>query len=279
MNWIDGMNRALDYAEAHLTEPLTAEVLAKLAGCPSYHFQRIFTYIAGIPLSEYLRRRRMSRAVAALLGGDKVIDVALRYGYDSPTAFNRAFQSVHGVPPSQIQRADASLRSYPPLQFHLTVTGGETLEYRIEKRPAFSVTGLSAPLDRELESNFQAVPHLWNKVAAEGWIPQLMGCMTGEPQGLLGISACCGEEQWRYYIAVAGQGGPERCTIPAATWAIFPGAGAMPEAVQALERRVVTEWLPTSGYLYANAPDIEVYLNADPTNARFEVWLPVEPSA
>ena len=149
------------------------------------------------------------------------------------------------------------------------------MDYRIEQRPAFRIVGVSAPLKKDMEENFQCVPQLWGQAAVDGTIPRLAALMDGEPRGLLGV--CDGLESAKYYIAVASSApageGLEAYTVPALTWAVFPGAGESAAAVQALERRVVTEWLPTSGYEYAEGPDVEVYLN--PECSKFEVWIPV----
>ena len=274
MEWIDRLNQAVDYLEGHLEAPDLGEA-ARIACCSPYHFQRMFTLLAGAPLSEYIRRRKMSRAAADLQHGERIVDVALKYGYSSPTAFNRAFQAVHGLPPSAAKTPGAVLKSHPPLRFAITVQGVEEMEYRIEKRDAFRIVGVSAPLSKDIEENFQQVPQLWGRAAADGTIPRLAGLMDGEPRGLLGV--CDGLESARYYIAVASSApageGLEEYTVPAFTWAVFPGTGEGAPAIQALERRVVTEWLPTSGYEYAEGPDVEVYL--DPECTKFEVWIPV----
>lgn len=276
MEWITHLNQAMEDLEAHLTEEPDWERLARIACCSSYHFQRMFTYMAGVSLSEYLRRRRMSLAAVDLQNGGRVLDVALGYGYTSPTAFSRAFQGIHGVTPSAAQEG-APVKSYPPIRFHMTVTGGQELQYRIERREAFRIVGLAAPLEQEIEKNFQTVPRLWERVSGENVLPRLLPMMDGEPKGLLGVSACCGEE-WTYYIAVASSwpaGDFAACTVPAFTWAVFSGEGRCPQAIQDLERRVVTGWLPSSGYEYGDGPDIEVYLAPDPQNAKFQVWIPV----
>lgn len=277
MEWVDGLNRTIAYIEEHLTDDLDYGELAKLACCSAYHYQRMFAYMAGVPLSEYIRRRRMSRAAVDLQAGERVLDVGLKYGYQSPTAFNRAFQSVHGIAPSAVREEGAAVKSFPPLRFTIVIKGAEEMEYRIEKREAFRVVGVSAPLDKELEKNFAAVPQMWGRAAADGTIQRLAGMMDGLPMGLLGISACGDREEWRYWIAVASSkpaGDFQEYTVPAATWAVFPGEGTN-VSMQDLERRIITEWLPTSGYEYGNAPDVEVYLNPDPANARYEVWIPV----
>jgi len=278
MEWITRMNKALEYLEEHLTEETDLEGAARIAGCSVYHFQRIFPCLAGIPLSEYLRRRRMSLAAADLLAGQKVVDVALKYGYDSPTAFNRAFQSVHGMPPSKA-REGAPLKAFPAISFRITVKGVVEMDYRIVQKESFRVVGIGAPMSRNLEENFQVVPAMWDRAARENLPARLAPLMDPGMPGLLGICDGSTEGEYRYLIAVATDApvpeGMEEYRIPACTWAVFPGEGSMPGSIQQLEQRVITEWLPTSGYEYANAPDIEVYLVPDPQNAKFEVWVPV----
>lgn len=274
MEWIDRLNRAMDYVESHLEGPDWQEA-AGIACCSPYHFQRMFALLAGVSLSEYVRRRRMSRAAADLQSGERILDVALKYGYSSPTAFNRAFQAVHGLPPSQAKKPGVGLKSYPPLRFAITVQGVEEMEYRIETKDAFRIVGVSAPLGQDMEENFRNVPQLWGRAAADGTIPRLAALIDGQPRGLLGV--CGGKDNSRYFIAAASSApaadGLEEYTVPALTWAVFPGGGDSAEAVQRLQRRVVTEWLPTSGYEYAEGPDVEVYLNPECTS--FEVWIPV----
>lgn len=279
MEWIDRLNSAIVYIEEHLTETLDYEALGRIACCSSYHFQRMFTYMAGIPLSEYIRRRKMSLAAVDLQAGqEKVIDIAAKYGYQSPTAFNRAFQSIHGIAPSAVRGEGVTVQTYPPITFQITIKGVEAMQYRIETKEAFRVVGISCPMARSIEQNFAEVPLLWQKAAMEGLIPRLIGKMDGKPEGILGICACCGNEDWKYYIAVSSTRPAEdleEYIVPAFTWAVFPGFGECPGAIQELERRIVTEWLPTSGYEYADGPDVELYLSPDPKHAKFEVWIPV----
>jgi len=277
MEWVESLNAAIEYIEDHLADEIEYSELAKIACCSTYHYQRMFAYMAGVPLSEYIRRRRMSRAAVDLQAGEKVIDVGLKYGYQSPTAFNRAFQSVHGVAPSAVRDEGTPVKSYPPLRFTIMIKGAEEMEYRIEKREAFRIVGLSQPIDRDIEKNFAVVPQMWGKAASDGTLPRLAAMMDAQPAGLLGVSACGDEDEWRYFIAVSSTqpaGDFEEYTIPAATWAVFPGQGTN-LSLQDLERRIITEWLPTSGYEYGSAPDIEVYLNPDPADAKYEVWIPV----
>ncbi len=278
MEWVERLNQSIQYIEEHLTDNVDYEQLGKIAYCSAYHFQRMFTYMAGIPLSEYIRRRKMSLAAVDLQNGtEKVIDIAEKYGYHSPTAFNRAFQSVHGIAPSAIREKDISITSYPPLTFSIAVKGASALQYRMVTKKAFRILGISAPLYQKIEENFTIVPQMWQRAAENGTIAQLASMMDTPPMGLLGVSACHDMEQWTYYIAVSStRTAPayDEYIVPPATWAVFSGEGSN-QSIQMLEHCIITEWLPTSGYEYADAPDIEVYLNPDPQNAQYEVWIPV----
>lgn len=278
MEWIERLNEAIGYIEEHLTDEVDYEQLGQIACCSSYHFQRMFTYMAGIPLSEYIRRRKMSLAAVDLQSKSmKIIDVAGKYGYNSPTAFNRAFQSVHGIAPSAVKNEGISVKSFPPISFKITVKGVEEMNYRIETKEPFRIIGVSVPLEKDIEKNFAVIPAKWGEISADGTLQRLAAMIDTPPYGVLGVSTCNDTEPWRYYIAVSSSHaaeGLEEYTVPGATWAIFSGTGTN-QAIQELERRIVTEWLPTSGYEYGNAPDVEVYLNPDPENARFEVWIPV----
>lgn len=279
MEWMERLNRAINYMEENMTDTIDLDMVAKIAGCSTYHFQRMFTYMVELPLSEYIRRRKMSLAAVDLQEQEnKVIDIGLKYGYDSPTAFNRAFKSIHGMAPSKVREKGVILKAYPPISFKISIKGDCEMNYRIEKKEAFRVVGISMPLEKEIEKNFAIVPQMWQKAATDGTVGRLASLMDGVPMGLLGVSACNAEEEWKYYIAVTSQkplkNDFEEYMIPASTWAIFSGEGKN-TTIQELEKRIVTEWLPTSGYEYGNAADIEVYLNADPENAKYEVWIPI----
>lgn len=279
MEWIERLNSAINYIEENLTDEIDFTEISKIALCSSYHFQRMFAYMAGIPLSEYIRRRKMSRAAVDLQDGkNKVIDISLKYGYDSPTAFNRAFRRIHGIAPSEVKESGCSVKAYPPISFKISIKGDSVMDYRIEKKEAFRIVGVSAPLEKEIEKNFEVVPDLWGQAAQNGIIEKLAGMMDGELKGILGVSSCNEESDWKYYIAAASNQTAgkelEEFVVPEATWAIFQGKGTN-LSIQELERRIVAEWLPTSGYEYGNAPDIEVYISPDPEEAVYEVWIPV----
>ena len=152
------------------------------------------------------------------------------------------------------------------------------MNYRIEKKDAFRIIGISMPLHKEIDKNFEIVPQMWDKAAQDGTLQKLTAMMNSQPAGMLGVSVCGNEENWKYFIAVSSQdtaGGWEEYTVPALEWAVFSGHGNG-RTVQELEKRIITEWLQSSGYEYDSGPDIELYLDADPQDMKFEVWIPVK---
>ena len=284
MEWLDKLNKSIEYIEDKLDGEINYEEAAKLACCSCYHYQRMFSYIAGVTLSEYIRNRRMTKAAIDLQNGEKVMDVSLKYGYESPTSFNRAFKKVHEVSPSMAQKKGTFLKSYSPISFKLTIKGVEEMKYRIEKKEAFRVVGVQRELTNDFEENSIKVPQLWKESLENGKLSEIMALMdennAGAP-GVLGLNACNGEEKdWKYYIAVSTDKpiskGMYEYTVPASTWAIFKGQGNMPQAIQDVEKRVLTEWLPTSGYEFDQCINIEVYLDDKKEDSNFEVWLSIK---
>mgnify|MGYP001157707397 FL=1 len=277
MEWIDRFNQAIDYIEEHLITEINYEELAKITNCSRYHFQKIFLYMTSISLNEYIRKRRMSLAAVDLQDLKmRIVDIAFKYGYESPTAFNRAFQSIHGIAPSTLRKEGIELVAFPPLHFSFSIQGLEELHFRIENKQSFQIIGKSFPLNKELSENFLKIPKHWNQALADGTLKQLMEINNCMPTGLLGVSIHY-HDDWRYFIAVSSTlSHPqfEEYTIDKAMWAVFSGQGSN-KTLQDLERRVITEWLPTSGYEYADIPDIEVYIKADPQDAIYEYWLPI----
>lgn len=277
MKWIQRLNQSIEYIEEHITEELDYEKIAEVAGCPSYYFQQMFLYLTDMTLREYIRRRRLSLAAVDLQkDSGRVIDVAVKYRYESPTAFTRAFKSFHGVVPSTLKTECSPLQAFPPIQFHVSMDGGQPLKFRVEEKAAFRVVGISCLLNKELTKNFEVIPSVWDMALADGTLTKLTSLQGSRPQGLLGISVHHTAD-WKYLIAVRSDKKDdafEEYRIPACKWAIFEGKGTN-RSLQELERRVISEWLPTSGYTYANSPDIEVYIKADPQNAVYEYWLPI----
>jgi len=282
MEWLERLNQSIGYIEDHLTEEICYEEAARIACCSVFHYQRMFSYIAGIPLSEYIRHRRMTAAAFDLQSSKiKIIDLALKYGYDSPTSFNRAFQNTHGISPSAAREEGISLKAFPRISFKISIKGDAEMNYRIEKKEPFRIVGVKDHFDMSIEESFAKVPLFWQKTIQSGLLPKILPLLNQPPFGLLGVSTCMNGKDFDYYIAVAtDKPAPEETVeylVPACTWAVFECLGPMPQAIQELQKRIVTEWLPSSGYEYADAPDIEVYTEGDQQSPtyRSEVWLPI----
>lgn len=282
MEWLNRLNAVIAYLEDHMEDEIDLTRMAQIACCSLFHFQRMFSYLAEVPLGEYIRRRKMTRAAADLQDDSvRIIDVALKYSYESPTAFNRAFQSIHGIAPSKARKSGAVLKAYLPISFKITIKGEAEMNYRIEKRDAFRIVGAKEHYELNVEENFAQIPAFWAKIVQNGTFPQILGLLNQEPKGILGVSSCMNGKDFDYYIAAASDmdvpEGLEEYTVPSCTWAIFTCIGPMPSAIQNLQKRIVTEWLPNSGYEYANAPDIEVYFegNQQAEGYQCEVWLPI----
>lgn len=277
--WMDKMNQAMMYIEDNLIGDIDLEKIARITCTSAYNFQRMFSYMSGVSLSEYIRRRRMTLAAVDLRNNDeKIIDIALKYGYASPTAFNRAFQSVHGIAPSMVKDCELILKAYQPIHFIVKVEGAEKLEYRIVRKEAFRITGVSHPLDPDLEKNFEIVPNLWRDSGKNGTIARLASYIKAEPFGLLGVSASDKQNHWHFYIAVASDeeiSDMDSHWLPKATWVVFSSEGTY-ESLQQLEKRIWTEWFPNSGYVYADGPIIEVYQDPDPRYSKLELWMMIK---
>ncbi len=283
MEWLKNLSNAIDYIENNLAGEISYEEAAKIACCSSYYFQRMFTYVAGISLSEYIRRRRMTQAAFDLqTTATKVMDVALKYGYASPTSFNRAFQSIHGIAPISTKTQGSVLNAYPPIKFSVKVTGGSAMPYRIEEKGAMRFVGIRIPLTEDMEENLKLVPPFWNGALKNSQFLKICKLSNQSPNSVLGVTAYQGPGEIYYYIAAATDKPiPEEMfeyEIPAATWVIFECNGRFKESIQSIFRRFLTEWLPFSGYTYAELPDIEVYPISKERSqeGHSEVWIAVK---
>ncbi|MCY6370708.1 AraC family transcriptional regulator [Clostridium ganghwense] len=283
MEWLKHLSQAIDYIENNLAGDISYDEAAKIACCSPYYFQRIFSYVAGIPLSEYIRRRRMTKAAFELQVSEaKVMDIGSKYGYVSPTSFNRAFQKVHGVAPTVARMEGTILNSYPRISFSIKVTGGESMRYRVETKAPIRIVGVRVALQEEQEQNFKIVPKFWDTTLKSNLLPQIHKLTNQSPHGVLGVTVYENPEEIYYYIAAAtDKAVPEELfqyKIPAATWVIFECNGPFKDSIQTIFKRFLTEWLPFSGYEYAGLPDIEVYPISDPKlkGGHSEVWIAVK---
>ena len=237
MDWVKRLNNAVDYIECHLDADISYNKAAQIACCSTFHFHRMFSYIADVPLSEYIRRRRLTLAAFDLQRTDqKVINIALKYGYESPTAFTHAFRALHGISPTAARSAGVTLKAYPRISFKITIKGDAEMNYRIETRDAFRIVGVKAHFAMDIEQSFAEVPQFWKKTIQSGAVPHILALIDSAPAGLLGISTCMNGQDFDYYIAAAtSQPIPKGMTeymVPACTWAMFESIGPMPDAIQ-----------------------------------------------
>lgn len=282
MEWLKNLSNAIEYIETHLADDICYEEAAKIACCSSYYFQRMFTYVAGISLSEYIRRRRMTQAAFDIQTQSiKILDVALKYGYTSPTAFNRAFQKVHGIAPTAAKAKGSLLNAYPPIQFSVSTTGGHVMTYRVEEKEAMRIVGIRLPLTMDMTDNQRNVPPFWERTLRSNSFTQICELSTDQPLKILGVTVLEHDNCPYYYIASQTDApvpdGMFECLIPKATWVIFKNHGFYKESVQEIFRRFLTEWLPFSGFTYAELPDIEVYpiTNEVHPSGHSEVWIAI----
>lgn len=204
MEWLDRLNKVTGYIEENLSGEIDYTQAARIACCSTYHFLRMFSYIANVPLSEYIRRRRLTAAALELQSSEiKVIDLALKYGYDSPTAFTRAFQSLHGVSPTAARSQGVSLIAYPRITFQISIIGDAQMNYKIEQKGAFRVVGVKEHGSITIEENFARIPAFWGETFQNGMFEVVCRLMDGEPKGVLGISTCMEGSEFDYYIASA----------------------------------------------------------------------------
>ncbi|MFB8772759.1 AraC family transcriptional regulator [Streptomyces broussonetiae] len=287
---ISALNRLVDLVEEHLTEELDVDGLARALGTTEYHLRRMFSSLAGMPLSEYVRRRRMTVAAADVVRGEgDLLGIAVRYGYGSAEAFGRAFRSVHGAGPGEVRRAGGPLRTQPQLRFRLTVEGSIPMDTRLVDRPAFRLAGHATrvPLVHEGVN-----PHIQEHIAA---LPQeehlrLKALGDTEPRGLLQVSDDVDPDAREgtgltYLHGVAlGRDTPvpddlDVIDVQAGTWAVFRTSGPHPRALQTAWAATATEWFPSNPWRLRPGPSIVAVLDraADFTTATCELWLPVEP--
>ena len=281
MTMLEGLNIAIQYIEENLENDLDYGEIAQVACVSQYHFQRMFTFITDMPLSEYIRRRRLTLAAFDLQNtSGKILDIALKYGYTSADAFTRAFQIVHGITPSKARESGVTLTAYPRITFTVSIKGVVAMNYRIEEKEGFTVVGVKEFTTTMNGENFKNIPKMWAKLPKDKFV-EIASLSDKEPAGVLGVCADMYNDGFDYWIAAATAkpcpAGLEALKIPPCTWAIFETTGPLPTALQELFTRVFSEWLPTSGFEHAPAPEIEWYTEGDSTSADYKcgIWVPV----
>ena len=296
MVWIERMNSALNYVEEHLLDELNYARVAQLACCSFSSFQRMFSVMANVSLFEYIRRRKLTLAAFELQNSAiKVVDLASKYGYESPEAFTRAFNQLHGISPSSAREKGANLTAYPRISFTLTVKGVVPMNYKIVEKDAFEIYGLESLVNTEDDEHLKTIPELWQKAIKDGSLHALAKStgITGHDDHLACVNAICDyrevEEDKTYpYMLFAHKTaksdatGYKVVTVPAATWVIFRSENHTIEqtssVIQQLFQRVYTEWLPTAQYDKDTGCELEMYYQQGETYWS-EVWIRVTPKA
>ncbi|WP_336052899.1 AraC family transcriptional regulator [Streptomyces sp. CA2R101] len=286
---LERLNQAMEHIESHLDREIDVARLAHMAVTSEYHFRRLFSALAGIPLSEYIRRRRLTVAGAEVLAGERtLLDVAMRYGYGSGEAFARAFRGMHGVGPGEARRTGAALRSQPRMSFRLIVEGSSSMRYRIVEKEGFRVVGKKARVPLVHVGVNPAIAEFIRGIGPET-LQRLTALSDQEPEGIIAVSdqldASRAEgTELDYYHGVVTcaevPGDMDALPVPAGMWAVFESSGPFPQALQFLWRDVFTQWFPSNPYRSRQGPEIlRTRLSQDGAQAEAELWIPVERSA
>ncbi|KZE64006.1 AraC family transcriptional regulator [Fictibacillus phosphorivorans] len=287
MDSLQRMNDALNFIEENLADDIDYKEVARRAYCSEYHFKRMFSFLAGVPLSEYIRRRRLTLAAFELANGEtKVIDIAIKYGYRSPDAFTKAFHQMHGVTPSEARRNGHSLKAYPRMSFQLSIKGGSEMNYRVIEKEAFSIVGLKKRVPLIFEGVNPEIAAMWQSLNMDT-INKLKQISNIEPKGLISASTNFSERllensELDHYIGAATTNACPaefaNLEVEASTWAVFEAVGPFPETLQNVWGRIYAEWFPSSSYEQTEGPEMLWNADKDTTSPTFrsEIWIPVK---
>ena len=287
MDSLKQLNLALADIEENLSGEIDIQKAAQLACCSEYHFRRMFSFLSGMTLSEYIRHRRLAQAALEFCNADvKIIDIALKYGYDSPDSFTRAFQGFHGITPKEARKNGSSLKAVLPMTFQLTIRGGSEMDYRIVEKETFYIVGLKKRITLLYRGVNPEIEAMYSSLSEEDF-EELAQLSNMEPRGLLDASVNFTEgrvegSSLNHFVGVAttrmSVGRWDVLPVPASTWAVFTTVGTFPEALQTTCAKIGAEWFPVSGYELNEGPELFCHdenEDFDSSIFRSEIWIPV----
>ncbi|MDL2261157.1 AraC family transcriptional regulator [Methanimicrococcus sp. OttesenSCG-928-J09] len=295
MNSLEQMNQAMEYIENNLLLDVDFSKAAEIAGCSEYHFLRVFSFLAGMPLGEYIRSRKLSNAAERLRAEEiKIADLALELGYESPDAFTKAFHLFHGTAPSKARETDSLIKIFTPMTFQLTIKGGTKMKYRIVEKEAFYVIGFKKRITLIFNGINTQMESVYEKLTPE-IIDELKNLSDTEPKGMLNVSVNFSDRtqegsELDQFIGVAsskslsertvendGNAVYDSLYVKPYTWAVFSVSGKFPDALQDTWARIYSEWLSLSDYELCDGPEILWNESPDITKADYksEIWIPV----
>lgn len=279
-------NKVMEYIENNLTEVIEVEKIAQIVGASDYHFRKMFSYISGMSLSEYIKNRRLATANTDLIKGEKVTDVAFKYGYQSVDGFTRAFKGWTGVLPSEVIKTKAQ-KSFPKLSFYLNIRGGVSMDFRIEEKKAFNIIGVSKRVPIQFEGVNNVILELAKSITEQQraemhefkdmYPHRVVNASYDFDDGIL-------EEKGElaHMIGFVSEKHNkfedlDEIYVPALTWAIFPNEGPFPMTLQNTWAQIYSEWLPSSGYELVKAPGISFTEHDNGTDSKYsEIWIAVK---
>ncbi|MDF9829382.1 AraC family transcriptional regulator [Parabacteroides sp. PF5-6] len=283
---LEELNRVIDYIEEHLTDEISLESVADYARVSDFHFRKVFFYLSGMTLSEYIKNRRLSEANKDLLAGERVIDVAFKYGYESTDGFTRAFKKWSGLLPSDVIKKKTS-KMFPKFSFKIVITGGISMEFRIENKPAFNFFGVSKRIPMQFEGVNNEIVKLIQSITEEQR-NEMREIQNIAPFEILNISYDADakfmkeEGDLTHMIGVMSSEEVskqlEKLSVEAGLWAVFPNEGLFPSTLQQTWARIYSEWLLSSNYELIDNPSFS-FTKMDELKKDYaysEIWIPIK---
>lgn len=282
MNWLQEISKSIDYIEDNLTDPLDADTIAKVSSTSPFYYQRMFMVLTNMSLQEYIRNRRLTLAAQELLSSDiKIIDLALKYQYDSSESFSRAFKKIHGKSPATLRKDGSSIKAFLKLTIQVNLKGDIPMNYRLETKDSFSYYGMTKTFSTIDGANFKEIPLFWQDTMKDGSFDNMM--KHGSDDKCLGVCQPMNPETDTEFDYVIGGFSTDKIEgydyfeVPGHEWAVFELKGPISETIQSTWKRIFSEWFPQTGYKHADLPELEVYFGGDVNSSDYymEIWIPI----